>query len=154
MKNIFYWIIDYFFLLRGRVETLVYRNSPDNYIKQNTHNGINIILIQGINASWVYLKKIGDELSGRGYSVYTIPELGRNMDLNSVDAKKVVRFIIENNLQNVVIIAHSKGGLIAKYVLVEGSIKERIIKVITIGTPFNGTILSKEVPHPAYKILR
>ncbi len=151
MKTLFYWLIDYFYYLRGRLEAPIYVNPPSNYIKQVSQRSVNIILIQGIHARWVYLKKIGDALSEAGYSVYTVSELGKNMDKISLNAKRVEKFIKVNKLNNVIIVAHSKGGLIAKHILVDVGLEDRIVKVITIGTPFHGTLISKDIPNSAYR---
>jgi triacylglycerol esterase/lipase EstA (alpha/beta hydrolase family) len=59
---------------------------------------------------------------------------------NSITANELEKFINKNGYNKVIIVAHSMGGLIAsKYIAKSDKNKNKIVKLITIGTPFLGT---------------
>ena len=61
--------------------------------------------------------------------------------------------IEENNLKNVIIVAHSKGGLISKYLLLHEDPERRVTGLIAIATPFHGSSAGKLIPHSAIQEL-
>ncbi len=109
-----------------------------------------VILLAGITNTWRSLKKIGDKISLEGYPVYIVSRLGRNFRDIPTSAKIVEEIIDENNLKDIIVVAHSKGGLVGKYLLVHD---KRIKKLIAIATPFAGSIIVKLIPHKAFKEL-
>lgn len=112
-----------------------------------------VILVPGLAFRWGFLKHLGDKISSRGYPVYVVPELGSNLLDISKSAKFVREILEENNLNNVIIVTHSKGGLIGKYLLIHENNDNRIKGVIAVATPFSGTSLGQLLPHPAFREL-
>lgn len=99
-----------------------------------------VVLVPGFSGTWTSLKHVGNLLNSLGYKVHTLPKLGYNF-MTIKDASIVLEeYIINNNLQNAVLIAHSKGGLISKYFLVHSRYRNRIRKAICIATPFKGAL--------------
>jgi hypothetical protein len=54
-------------------------------------------------------------------------------------ARAVAEHLAEHDLRDVVIIAHSKGGLIGKYLMTECDPDARITRMVAICTPFAGS---------------
>ena len=89
---------------------------------------------------------MADHISLLGHPVYIVPKLGNNIADIPASAKKVREVIEENNLKNIVIVAHSKGGLIGKYLLLHEDPDKRTKGLIAIATPFHGSSMSKFIP--------
>jgi pimeloyl-ACP methyl ester carboxylesterase len=95
------------------------------------------------------LKAVADHVSLQGHPIYTVDNLGFNIKAIDESAKLVRSLIDEKKLDNVIILAHSKGGLIAKYLLAFENEDNRVKKAIAIASPFHGSnsvkyLLNKE----------
>ena len=96
---------------------------------------------------WAFSKQIADHISLVGHPVYIIPKLGNN-NRDIPNSSKMVREVIEeNNLKNIIIVAHSKGGLISKYLLLHDDPDNQVKGVISIATPFHGSSIAKFMPY-------
>ena len=148
-----YWIIDYFYLLLGNLLMLIHKNPPKHYLDFVVKGKVPIILIPGISNKWGFLKKLADTISHLGHAVYVVDELGSNLfDIPS--SAKIVRTIIdENKLKKVILIGHSKGGVIGKYLLVHNNKDHKVIRLIAIAAPFSGTSIANHLPYKSFKEL-
>lgn len=153
MKKTAYWIIDYYYLLYGIYLMLTHKNPPKAYLDFVVKGKSPIILIPGISNKWGFLKHLGDSISQKGHPVYVASGLKFNF-LDIPTSAKIVRKIIDgNNLKEVVIVGHSKGGLIGKYLLIRENKDNKIKKVIAIGAPFSGSWLAKTSFRSSFKEL-
>lgn len=100
----------------------------------------NILLVPGQFGTWYYLRKLGNYLNHLGYKIYTTPSIEPNIHTISYCAKEVKDRILALNLNKIIIIGHSKGGLIARNLLIDKEVYSKIKKVITISTPHLGTL--------------
>lgn len=147
------WIQDYVFALNKQGHAFIFRNPPEHYLGHVNEHRSPIILIPGIYEKWHFLKTIADPLSLAGHPVYVVKSLDYN--LKSIpDSAAIIRALIEEeDLKNVTLIAHSKGGLIGKWLLAFQNQDKRIRKLIAIATPFSGSRIVEYVPHaPAKEI--
>lgn len=78
-------------------------------------------------------------MNSLGYTVHTIDSIGRNHSHIYVAAQKVNDYILSNNLNDLILICHSKGGMVAKAVIDRYPAGANIKQAITIATPFNGS---------------
>ena len=153
MKKIIGWIKDYAYLFSTKAFTYFKHAPPKHYLGYIKEGKVPVIILPGLSLRWAFYKSIADHISLLGHPVYIIPKLGNNFrDLPS-SAKKVREVIKENNLKNVIIVAHSKGGLIGKYLLLHEDSDKRIKGVIAIATPFHGSSIAKLIPHSSFKEL-
>jgi len=137
-------ILEYLLIAYKQLEPIF---KPQPSIKwQNCHKGT-IILIQGLHESWTFLESIGNHFNQKGYKILTIPQIKTNT-IPTLEAVKICkRFIEKQNLINLIIIAHSKGGIVARYLLQDLTIANRIDKVISIATPYKGSRLVAILPN-------
>ncbi|MCX6763503.1 MAG: alpha/beta hydrolase [Candidatus Moranbacteria bacterium] len=149
IKKITNWVRDYFYLAKGHA--FMFRKPPKHYLGYISGNKPPIILIPGVYSKWQFLKAIADPISLKGHPVYAVENLGYNTKAIDHSAKLIRELINEKNLHNVIIIAHSKGGLIAEYLLTFNNQDGRVIKVIAIATPFLGSHAVKLLPCKAFK---
>jgi triacylglycerol lipase len=152
MKKISYWIIDYCYLLAGKFLMNIHRKPPKRYLNRVIKGKRPIVIIQGKSNRWGFLKKLSDAISKRGYPIYVVKKLGSNKFDIKTSARIVKEIIEKNNLKNVTLLGHSKGGLVGKYILIHEDANNRIDHLIAIAAPFSG---SKIVHHfPRNKSLR
>ncbi|MBL3686109.1 alpha/beta hydrolase [Leucobacter zeae] len=99
------------------------------------------------------MREIADRLNRVGHPIRTLPELRRNTIPIPAAAGLIARFLRERDLRGVVVVAHSKGGLIAKSLLL-GEESDCIARVIAIATPFAGSSLATWMPSRTLRALR
>lgn len=155
-----HWIKDYLHLVQGHWRMFKFKEPPKHYLGHVVKGKAPLILVPGIHSTWPFLKPIADKLSRSGHPVYILPRLGNNTFQISVSAKIVRDLIEEKGLKNTILIAHSKGGLIGKKVLIAHNRDNRVKKLIAIATPFGGSEIVKHLPlkhlkelHPKNKTL-
>lgn len=177
-KKIGAWLVDYGYMVRGAFNTVIYREPPKHYLGHVVQGKVPVILVPGILGTWSFMKALGDKISLEGHPVYIVPDLGINIYNIPTSAKtlraiivhaipksghivpkvsrgaEAVRKVIEkNNLQGAVLVAHSKGGLIGKYLLAHNNTDNRVLGMVSIATPYSGSAMAKLIPHDSFREL-
>ncbi len=99
-----------------------------------------VIVVPGFHETFWFLRKLIEYFNTKGYPIHIIPSFNSTDKVASL-SKKVGDYIKEKNLQNVILLAHSKGGLVAKYLLANDAVaSSKIDRVVAIATPFNGNL--------------
>ena len=131
----------------------IHKNPPEHYLGFVINKKAPIILIPGISNKWGFLKHLGDKISAKGHPVYTVNKLEFNFFDIPTSAKIIREIIDKNKLEKVILVGHSKGGLIGKYFLVHENKDEKVKGLIAIATPFSGSKLANHLPGKAHKEL-
>lgn len=153
MRTLYYWVTDYCYDFLGKLLMFLHKNPPKHYLDYVIKDKAPIILIPGISNKWGFLKRLGDAVSRQGHRVYVVSKLKFNL-LDIPTSAKIVREIVDqNNLRNVVIVGHSKGGIIGKYFLLHENADNRIKGIIAIASPFSGSRIVNHLPGKSYKEL-
>lgn len=153
IKKTVHWAHDYLYLIHKQANSFIFKNPPKHYLGHIVEGKNPIILIPGVFEKWNFLKFIVNPLSLKGHPIFVLEHLGYNTREISHSAKLVRELIDEKNLKDIIIISHSKGGLIGKYLLAFLNGDRRIKKVITIATPFGGSSIVKITPHRIFREL-
>ncbi len=153
MRNTVHWIIDYYYLLLGKLFMYIYKNPPKQYLNYVVKGKNPIILIPGNSNKWGFLKKLADSISCLGHPVYIPDKLGLNLFDIPISAKIVREIIDENKLEKVILIGHSKGGIVGKYILMHENKDDRVNRLIAIAAPFSGTNIVNNLPYTSFKEL-
>ncbi len=154
MTNIKHWLVDYMYLVYGHFLTLFHRKTPKHFLNYVVENKAAVILIPGFFEKWTFLKKLADKISLEGHPLYIVSKLGYNLKDIPTSAKVIKELIDNNNIQNAIIVAHSKGGLIGKYYLINLN-KDNLVKgMVSIATPYSGTSFAHYIPHSLVKDFR
>jgi len=143
------WGSDYWWVVRALGQGLVRRDVPSRYAQGTLAP---VVLIPGVLEEWTMMRHLADALSRAGHPVHTLPELKRNTATVGDAALLVAAYLSGRDLNDVVFVAHSKGGLIGKQVLL-GPEGHRVRRLVTVATPFAGSVLARLIPHPVVRSL-
>ena len=146
-------LADYEYVLRHQLRANFDRDPPEALV-DDVGEGDPIVLLPGIYETWRFLHPLARRLHAAGHPVHVVTSLGHmGMSLGEA-ADQVEAYLREQHLSGVTIVAHSKGGLVARLLLGRPDASARIRRVVAIATPFSGSALAAWVPFPAVRALR
>jgi len=105
-----------------------------------------VLLLPGVYETWQFLRPVADRLNDLGHPIHTLRELGHNRLTIAASAELAQRYLDSRDLTGVAIVAHSKGGLIAKHMMVTDDREGRIDTLVAINSPFGGSTLATWAP--------
>lgn len=138
------WALDYRYALVHQVEAVLDRTDPARYRDDGTRRPI--VILPGIWETWHFLKPLADHLHAAGHPVHVLAGLGWNGGTVEASAGIAAAYLREHDLTDVVIVAHSKGGLIGKFLMLFADADRRIRRMVAIATPFSGSVYARYVP--------
>jgi triacylglycerol lipase len=113
-------------------------------------DGRPVLLLPGIYETWHFLRPIADALHGDGHPVHVVATIGRNGRPIPWVAEQARALMVERDLHGVVIVAHSKGGIVGKQLLTDElaipDVERRIARLVAIASPFAGSSMARLVP--------
>ncbi len=104
-----------------------------------------VVLVPGVYESWTFLRPLGAVLAAAGHRVHVLPTLGYNRGPVPDAARALRALVAAEQLSGVVVVAHSKGGLVGKLAMTadaDGS----LAGMVAIATPFAGSRYARWVP--------
>jgi hypothetical protein len=113
-----------------------------------------VVLLPGIFETWRFLRPLATHIHERGHPVHVVTALERNLMAVSDAATIVADHLARHDLTDVTIVAHSKGGLVAKHLMGMPGIGGRIRRTIAVCTPFAGSTLARYVPFPSVRSMQ
>jgi triacylglycerol lipase len=142
---------DYAYVLRRQVEGAVRPGGPDAYLTPARPQQPDVVLVPGLYESWHFLRPVAEHLHGHGHRVHVLPALGYNRGPIPAAAHHLGRFVVEKDLHDVAVVAHSKGGLIGKLAMLREDPDSRIASMVAVNTPFAGSSYARWVPLPSVR---
>ncbi|QQS38405.1 hypothetical protein IPM62_03415 [Candidatus Woesebacteria bacterium] len=139
IKNILDVFREYFLILKLKILSIVHKTPPAIWNIGEKQ----ALIIPGFGGNWYCLKQIGDVLNRKGYKIIPVKNLVHGTLSIEESVNRVKNLIDKNDLKNFVIVAHSKGGIIAKELLLLPDYERRINKAICIAVPFGGSVFGK-----------
>ncbi|MCU1525103.1 MAG: hypothetical protein JWO18_1997 [Microbacteriaceae bacterium] len=106
-----------------------------------------VLLIPGVYETWQFLRPVADRLYALGHPIHVVPELGYNRRTVTASAELAQRYLEVCDLRSVILVTHSKGGLIGKHMMVADDHQGRIARLVAINAPFGGSILARYAPN-------
>ncbi len=97
-----------------------------------------IVLLPGVYEHWTFLKPLGDALSAAGHRVSVVHGLGINRQAVAETSDRLGRALAQKPAPPAgrVLVAHSKGGLIGKHLLVtSGAAAAAVVEAMSGGEP-------------------
>src|SRR5690606_23294972 len=100
--------------------------------------GAPVVLLPGVYETWRLLGPLATALARAGHPVHAVPGLGYNRRPVADAADRTAAFRDEADLQGVVLVAHGKGGLVGKRVMLSPA-GSRVAGMVAVATPFRGS---------------
>lgn len=132
---------DYLFVVSRHWEAITSRHRPDEF--ETGGAGRDILIIPGIYEDWRFMRPVARRLAAAGHAVHVLPELHRNRFPIADSAALAAATIVCRDLHDVLIVAHSKGGLIGKLVMSDADAGSRVSGMVAVNTPFVGSRLAR-----------
>ncbi len=141
-------MLDYGYVIYWQAHGLLFPINPSKYL---AGSGQPVVLLPGIHETWQFMRPVAESMHERGHPVHVVTGLGRNRG-TVVDAARIAAgYLTSHDLTNVIIVAHSKGGLIGKYLMMAADVQGRIERMIAIACPFAGSSLARYTGLPSLR---
>lgn len=152
------WAADYAVAVWGQAAAFASTARPGVLAEGDSTKPL-LVLIPGVYESWRFMLPLARKLNLRGYRVLPVPGLGdnrrpvtRGAALVSAELERIAaRAGAELRSEHVVLVGHSKGGLIGKQVLLDqeerrasATAEQRsssleVLGLVAVATPFRGS---------------
>jgi len=113
-----------------------------------------VVLLPGVYEPWTFLRPLAERLHDLGHPVHVVRALGNNSRSIPVAAARAQRYLEQRDLHGVVLVAHSKGGLIGKHMMLIDDVAGRIDRLVAIATPFGGSRYAHWMLDPSLRAFR
>ncbi|BFM24494.1 pimeloyl-ACP methyl ester carboxylesterase [Microbacterium testaceum] len=147
-RNLGWWVRDYGYALAAQRRAAFGRSLPDGL---TGGTGTPIVLLPGIYETWRFLEPLARVLHDRGHPVHAVTELGDNRRPITEQARRLGSLLEKRGLDDVVLVAHSKGGLIGKHLMAFSPLGDRVRAMVAVATPFGGSRYSRVMPTPSLR---
>jgi hypothetical protein len=97
-----------------------------------------VVLLPGVYEPWQFLAPLAGALAVAGHPLHVVPGLGYNRRPVTEGAELAADFLDDARLDGVVLVAHSKGGLVGKQVMLSPT-GRRVAGMVAVATPFRGS---------------
>lgn len=143
MRRAYSWLRDYIYVAYWQAASFVFALIGKRLRRLDHGQYAPVVLIPGVYENWQFMRPLAMALHAAGHPVHIVRQLGYNRGSIADMAKVVARFLEDHDLKNVYLVAHSKGGLVAKCALLEPGIAGRVVHIVAINTPFSGSRYAK-----------
>ncbi|GAB2452851.1 pimeloyl-ACP methyl ester carboxylesterase [Conyzicola lurida] len=149
LRELGWWVADYVYAAVWQARGILNTTDPATF-----HSGDRtpIVVIPGIWESWTFMQPLITSMHERGHPVHVVPLLRFNGRPVADAAAHVDAYIDEAGLDDVLLVTHSKGGLIGKYVMVNGSSAMRIRGMVAVAAPFAGSAYAPFLVLPSLRV--
>jgi triacylglycerol lipase len=133
------WLLDYVYVAYWMARAVLGRSKADQRLHPETQPRSPVLLIPGVFESWRFMQPVAEHLYRQGHPVHVLDQLGFNTGDIPDMAVIAADYLDRKDLRDVTVVAHSKGGLIAKQALGQPGTLARVRRLITVNTPFSGS---------------
>jgi triacylglycerol lipase len=133
------WIADYAYVTYWQIHGFLHRTDPAPYLVPSRSGAGPVVVIPGVYETWQLMRPVMDVVHALGHPVHVVEPLGYNIGSVVDMAALVGTYLREADLNDVTIIAHSKGGLIGKHVMLSTDSGARVRRMLAVCTPFSGS---------------
>lgn len=135
LRNARWWVADYLYAGYWQVRAMLDRTDPASFA---SGPGTHIVVLPGVYETWKFMQPLVAAMHERGHPIHIVDTLRRNQRPVVDMAGAVAVFLEAHGLRDVILVAHSKGGLAGKLVMT-GPAGERVRSMLAIATPFGGS---------------
>lgn len=137
-----WWAADYVYAGYWQVRAFTSRTSADAFADGSRTT---IVVLPGVYETWRFLQPLIAHLHGQGHPIHVLDALERSQRPVAEMTAIVEDHLRERDLHDVVIVAHSKGGLAGKLAMV-GEEGARVRGMVAVATPFGGSRYARHLP--------
>jgi len=150
LRNAGWWARDYAYAVGRQLLSAVSRVSPGEFLSGARRP---VVVIPGIFEDWRFMLPLIQELHAAGHPVHVVTVLQRNRLEVAKAAALIARHLQEKDLTDVLIVAHSKGGLIGKFAMLSLDPELRISRMVAVCSPFSGSRYAAYLLLPSLRAL-
>ncbi len=148
LRRGWWWVLDYAYVTRWQLQGLARRGDATAYLQPVETSGVRaprppVVLLPGVYERWEFMRPVADLLREQGHPVHVVTGLRWNTAAVPAGAAVVAAYLREQDLRDVLVVAHSKGGLIGKYVMLHEDPDGRVVRMIAVATPFAGSVYAR-----------
>lgn len=151
LREAVWWAQDYLYAGWRQLRSVSSRCSPGDFASGDRSP---ILVVPGVYEPWRFMLPLIRELHELGHPVHVVEPLRHNRIPVPSAARLVHDYLSARGLRDVVIVAHSKGGLIGKHVMSFADAEQRIRSMIAIATPFGGSRYATLLPGRTLRAFR
>lgn len=148
LRRLGWWALDYLYAGWRQVRAFADRADPARFA---TGHRAPIVVLPGVYEPWAFMRPLIDAMHQRGHPVHVVDALGHNRGRVDRAARLVDDYLAAQDLRDVVLLAHSKGGLIGKHLLSFGAEADRVRGMVAIATPFAGSRYARIMASPTLR---
>ena len=131
-----WWVQDYLYAAGRQILGAVSRTRPEDFL---SGTGRPVVVIPGVYEDWRFMLPLVQRLHEAGHPVHVLAQLQRNRIAVPKAADLIAGYIQDRDLTDAMIVAHSKGGLIGKFVMMQLDPERRIAGMVAVCSPFSGS---------------
>ncbi|MDO9398884.1 MAG: alpha/beta hydrolase [Herbiconiux sp.] len=146
-----WWARDYAYAGVWQLRSLANRTDPAAFLSGERTP---LVVVPGVWETWKFLQPLIETLHGRGHPVHVIDPLHWNRRPVPEAAGFVADYLEQHDLRGVVLVAHSKGGLVGKYAMSLGPAAARVDAMLAVAAPFGGSAYARFMLAPSLRIFR
>lgn len=151
LRRAVWWVQDYVYVAVGQVAGALHRGGTEQFLAPENPRCPAVVLIPGVYEPWQFMRPLAALLHRHGHPVHVVDKLGYNRGTIPAMAALVAEHLADQGLTDVVVVAHSKGGLIGKYAMLHHDPDGRILGMVAINTPFGGSPYARWIPLAAVR---
>lgn len=148
LRRLGWWARDYVYAALWQVRAFFDRTDAASFC---SGDGVPVVVLPGIYETWQFLRPLVAAIHERGHPVHVLALPGRNERPVAEMASDVEAYLEKEDLTDVVILAHSKGGLVGKQVMV-GAGGRRVRGMVAVATPFGGSRYARLMVVPSLRV--
>jgi triacylglycerol lipase len=143
-----WWALDYVAAVHGQIAPLLQHHDPADYLGGRPGRR-DVVVLPGIWETWRFLLPLMERLHRAGHPVHAVTALRTNSATVDASADVVASYLADHDLRDALIVAHSKGGLIGKDLMLRDDSGPRVRKMFAVSTPFSGSIYARYLLLPS-----
>ncbi|MDB5162734.1 MAG: alpha/beta hydrolase [Candidatus Saccharibacteria bacterium] len=149
------WLLDYLYVAYWQIhDFFIHENAAQYLTPASKLTETPIILIPGIYENWQFMKPVAEVLYKAGHPIYIIDDLNFNTGDIEKMSELVDAFLNKSHITDCIIVAHSKGGLIGKYILANLNTHRKVKGMVALNTPFSGSLYAYLMPLKSTSIFK
>lgn len=142
LRDARWWAADYLYAGYWQVRAFFGRADPASFI---SGDAAHIVVLPGVYETWKFMQPLITAMHERGHPVHVVEALRHNRHPVADMAVTVAEYLEDEGLTDVILVAHSKGGLAGKLTMT-GPAGHRVRSMLAIATPFVGSRWARLLP--------